>query len=76
MMAMRPPTSPTTVMGGFSLGINTANTNIKAILKRTERETMTRFMSEKSFFKHNKLLLECWNKTSISSYMSVCYSAI
>lgn len=23
MMAMRPPTSPTTVMGGFSLGINT-----------------------------------------------------
>lgn len=25
MMAMRPPTSPTTVMGGFSLGINTEN---------------------------------------------------
>lgn len=25
MMAMRPPTSPTTVMGGFSFGINTEN---------------------------------------------------
>lgn len=25
MMAMRPPTSPTTVMGGFSLGINTGS---------------------------------------------------
>lgn len=25
MMAMRPPTSPTTVMGGFSLGISTEN---------------------------------------------------
>lgn len=27
MMAIRPPTSPTTVMGGFSLGINTRNRN-------------------------------------------------
>lgn len=29
MMAMRPPTSPTTVMGGFSFGINTGNRNKK-----------------------------------------------
>lgn len=29
MMAMRPPTSPTTVMGGFSLGISTANTDLR-----------------------------------------------
>lgn len=29
MMAMRPPTSPTTVMGGFSLGINTGKKNEK-----------------------------------------------
>lgn len=28
MMAMRPPTSPTTVMGGFSLAIITIKTNI------------------------------------------------
>lgn len=29
MMAIRPPTSPTTVMGGFSFGINTGNRNKK-----------------------------------------------
>lgn len=35
-MAMRPPTSPTTVMGGFSLGINTGNKeNVIEIEKET-----------------------------------------
>ncbi len=45
MMAMRPPTSPTTVMGGFSLGINTGNKH-----KSKYRETTWELLYLNSYY--------------------------